>query len=140
MDEIRRHQLQETLGRVDRALRAMGAGDPEPYMALWEDGPDTTLYGAWGPIERGTGALRETFAWVGRRFGGGELVPEDVVVRTSGDLACTVGFERGMVGIDGGPPAPMTIRVTHVFHHDGEEWRLVHRHADFPPRDQRAAA
>jgi ketosteroid isomerase-like protein len=31
----------------------------------------------------------------------------------------------------------MTIRVTHIFRRIGDSWRLVHRHADFPPPDQR---
>jgi ketosteroid isomerase-like protein len=31
----------------------------------------------------------------------------------------------------------MTIRVTHIFRRIDGSWRLVHRHADFPPPDQR---
>jgi ketosteroid isomerase-like protein len=136
-DDTRQQELEQTLRRVDTALRAIGGGDHEPYMELWEEGPDVTLFGAWGPIERGTDALRRTFEWVGRRFGAGELVAENVVVHRSGDLACTVGFERGDVSVDGGARRPMTIRVTHVYRHTGGEWRLVHRHADFPPPDPR---
>jgi ketosteroid isomerase-like protein len=129
--------LEQTLRRVEAALDSMWRGDPEPYLALWDDAADVTLYGAWGPIERGHDALAETFRWVGGRFGGGEMKPENVVVHESGDLACTVGFERGAVSVDGGPERPMTIRVTHVFRRVDGDWRLVHRHADFPPRDQR---
>ena len=55
----------------------------------------------------------------------------------SGALACTIGFERGDVSVDGGPPRPMTIRTTHVFRYTRAKWHLVHRHADFPPPDQR---
>jgi hypothetical protein len=90
------------------------AATPGPYTALWDDGPDVTLFGAWGPIERGAEALHRTFEWVGSRFAGGELVPEDVVLHQSGELACTVGFERGAVRVDGGELRPMAIRVTHV--------------------------
>jgi hypothetical protein len=31
----------------------------------------------------------------------------------------------------------MTIRVTHIYRRFDSDWRLIHRHADFPPRDQR---
>lgn len=131
--------LAATLRETDAAIHAITAGDPEPYIALWDDGPDTTLFGAWGPIERGPAALRNTFEWVGGRFGpGGGLVPEHVVVESSGSLAYAVGFERGDVRVDGGQPIPMTIRVTHVYRHAGGRWRLTHRHADFPPPDQRS--
>jgi ketosteroid isomerase-like protein len=55
----------------------------------------------------------------------------------SGALACTIGFERGDVSIDGGPPQAMTLRTTHVYRYTRARWHLVHRHADFPPADQR---
>jgi ketosteroid isomerase-like protein len=128
----------ETLQQVDAAIHAITAGDPDPYIGLWDNSPDATLFGAWGPIERGPSALRETFEWVGRRFGPeGGAVTENVVVETSGSLAYTVGFERGEVRIDGGPLIPMTIRVTHIYRFVNGRWRLTHRHADFLPADQR---
>jgi ketosteroid isomerase-like protein len=123
--------------RVRAALAAMGSGDPAPYTASWAKSDDVTLFGAWGPIERGFTRLSDTFRWVGGRFKGGALVPEDVIAFESGDLAYTVGFERGEVSVDGGPRRPMTIRVTHVYRRVEGAWRLVHRHADFPPTDQR---
>jgi hypothetical protein len=53
--------------------------------------------------------------WVGTRFKSGRLVPEDTVVFASGDLAYTVGFERGEVVVDDGTARLMTIRVTHIY-------------------------
>ena len=129
--------LAEAREQVRVALAAMASGDPEPYINVWADLPDVTLFGAWGPIEQGHQNLTDTFRWVGRRFTGGALVPEDTVVYASGDLAYTVGFERGDVSVDGGEPRPMTIRVTHIYRRIDGTWRLVHRHADFPPADQR---
>ena len=126
--------------RVRAALAAMGSGDPGPYTGLWASSEDVTLFGAWGPIERGFARLSETFRWVGSRFKGGALVPEDLVSFESGDLAYTVGFERGEVEMDGGLRRPMTIRATHVYRRIDGTWHLVHRHADFPPADQRQPA
>ena len=127
----------EALERVAAALAAMGSGDPEPYIGCWAETEGATLFGALGPIERGHRRLAETFRWVGGRFGAGRLVPQNAVAFASGDLAYTVGFERGEVAVDGGPVRPMTIRVTHVYRHIDGAWRLVHRHADFPPADPR---
>ena len=132
--------LEEMLERVKTALAAMGSGDPEPYIALWPDAEDVTLFGAWGPIEKGHQALTDTFRWVGSRFTGGAFVPENVVTHASGDLAYTVGFEQGEVSVDGGAPQPMMIRVTHIYRRIDGAWQLVHRHADFPPADQRLGA
>jgi ketosteroid isomerase-like protein len=123
--------------RTREALAAMGSGNPGPYIDCWWKSGEATLFGAWGPIERGWDRLVATFRWVGSRFKGGTLVPEDVVSYESGDLAYTVGFERGDVIVDDGTSLPMTIRVTHIYRRIDGEWRLVHRHADFPPPDQR---
>jgi ketosteroid isomerase-like protein len=131
-------EFQQTLRETDSAIHAITSGDAQPYIALWDDSPDITLFGAWGPIERGPDALRDTFEWVAGRFGpAGGLTPERTVVQMSGSLAYTVGFERGMVQVDGGPLVPMTIRVTHLYRYARGQWRLMHRHADFPPADQR---
>src|ERR671917_452530 len=124
----RRRQLDQTLQRVEAALRAICGGNPNPYIALWEQSDDVTLYGAWGPVEQGFDALRRTFEWVASRFTGGALVPENFVISVSDDLASTVGFERGDVSVDGGPRRPMTIRVTPHYRYSAGEWRLVHRH------------
>jgi len=75
--------------------------------------------------------LTDTFRWVGGRFKGGELTVENSVVHASGDLAYTVGFDEE------GTRRPMVIRVTHVYRRFGEDWKLVHRHADFSPEDER---
>jgi ketosteroid isomerase-like protein len=133
----RNRSFAEARGQVRKALAAMGSGRANEYIDCWAPSHDATLFGAWGPIEKGYDRLAETFRWVGQRFTGGALVPEDIVSFESGDLAYTVGFERGDVSVDGKAPSAMTIRVTHIYRRIDGEWRLVHRHADFPPPDQR---
>jgi ketosteroid isomerase-like protein len=39
--------------------------------------------------------------------------------------------------VDGGTARPMVIRVTHIDRRFGRGWKLVHRHVDFLPADQR---
>jgi ketosteroid isomerase-like protein len=34
--------------------------------------------------------------------------------------------------MDGGPVAPLTLRVTHLYRREDGEWKIVHRHADRP--------
>ena len=129
--------LSRAMDRVADGLAAMAAGNPGPYAACWADSPEVTLFGAWGPVEKGHHAVTRTFEWVGSRFSDGRLVPRYDVVDVSGDLAYTVGSEQGTVRVDGGPPQEMTLRVTHVYRRVEGDWWLVHRHADLPPADQR---
>jgi uncharacterized protein (TIGR02246 family) len=130
--------LAETLNDMTDALVAIRRGDGEPYAEHWSRADDVTLFGAWGPIERGHEAVTETFKWVASRFGPEGSCEQDIItVHESGDLAVTVGVERGTAVVDGGEPFEMEIRTTHVYRREDGEWRLIHRHADFPPRDQR---
>ena len=130
--------LRAALDRIADALAAMFTGDPAPYAALWAPGARPTLFGAWGPTEKGHDAVVRTFTWVASRFSDGDPChPRYEVVDCSGDLAHTGGV-RGGPGPGGRRlPSPMTLRVTHVLRRVGGEWRLVHRHADYPSVDPR---
>ena len=130
--------FQQTLQRVHTATEAIMKGDPEPYMALWSHSDDVSLFGAWGPCKQGWAELSQTFRWVASRFGPeSEPVFEEPVVQVLGDVAYTVGYERGDLVMDG-ERRPTTIRVTHVYRRESGEWKLVHRHGDFAPIDQSA--
>ena len=94
----------------------MQNGDPDPMINSWADSDDISLYGAWGPIEKGHKAVTDTMCWVGSRFTGADVVDvEHTVVASSGDLAYTLGFERTHFSVDGGPMRDMVIRVTHIY-------------------------
>ena len=73
---------------------------------------------------------------MGSRFSDGKTSYPLEVVHAGTDLAYTAGYEQGQVSIDGGPPQPINMRVTHIYRLEDGEWKLVHRHADFAPADQ----
>jgi ketosteroid isomerase-like protein len=131
-------ELEQALDRYHSAVLAIGHGDPEPYMRLWSRAADVSLFGAWGPCKQSWEQLSQTFRWVAIRFTGGDLLAEEQIVSVSGDLAYTVGYEKGLMSVDGADPAPMVIRVTQVYRLEDGEWYLVHRHGDFAPTDESA--
>jgi ketosteroid isomerase-like protein len=59
-----------------------------------------------------------------------------IAAGVSGDLAYIVGYEHSVVSRDGGPVQPYTLRTTHVYRREEGDWRIVHRHGDFPPTDE----
>ena len=79
--------------------------------------------------------------WVGSRFNGADVVDvEHTVIASNGDLAYTVGFERShrqrrRRAVE--PSSDMVLRVTHIYRRIDGDWKLMHRHADFPPPDPR---
>lgn len=126
-------EFSRALRQVEEGLADMGRGDAHAYKACWADTTDSTLFGAWGTMERGRADIDATLDWVASRFSGGPLLPRyDVVVET-GDTAWTVGSERGVVSVDGAPATEVTIRVTHIYRKTSEGWRILHRHGDHPP-------
>lgn len=127
-------------GMLDQYKAAMGAlrqGDATPYIDCWAHTEDVTLYGAWGPIDKGFDTISDTLQWVARRFTGGTDDVDLTLVEECGDFAYSVGFERDMVSVDHGPAHEMVLRVTQIYRRIDEEWRVVHRHADVLPEDQR---
>jgi ketosteroid isomerase-like protein len=132
--------LADVLPRQIAGEEAFHNGDPEPRIAMWTKRDPVTLLGAWGMSKRGWEDVSRTFRWVASRFSNCtaydfELLAADV----QGDLAYSIGFERGTVSTDGGPPTTPTARVTHVYRREDGEWKIVHRHGDRVPVDESAA-
>jgi ketosteroid isomerase-like protein len=125
------------LARQLEAEVAIHHGDPEPRLNLWSQHDPVTLFGGWGPCKYGWEDVSRTFRWVASRFS--DLTDyqfELVAVDLSGDLAYTVGYEHSTVSVDGGVPTTQTLRVTHVYRRQDNEWKIVHRHGDLKPPDQ----
>jgi ketosteroid isomerase-like protein len=127
--------------QMTAAGAAMQNGDPDPVINSWADSDEITLFGAWGPIEKGHKAVTDTMRWVGSRFTGADVVDVGACRRRlQRRPAYTVGFERTHVSVDGGPMRDMVIRASHIYRRIDGDWKLVHRHADFPPPDQRTTS
>jgi ketosteroid isomerase-like protein len=128
--------LAEVVPQQTEADRALHQGDPEPRLALWSRMDPVTVYGAklsgtgWGEV---SAMFRDVASWFSNST---EFGFEVIAAGASGDLAYTVGYERDRVAVDG-VARDYTLRVTHVYRREDGRWRLVHRHADFPPDETR---
>jgi ketosteroid isomerase-like protein len=126
----------QALERVGRAIKSSTSGDPEPYLDCWSHGEDVTLFGAGGSNPRGWPAVAEPLRQIARHFTGHSgHTCKDEVVHLSGDLAITIGFQRGEPGGNTALSEEAVLRVTHAYRREEGTWKIVHRHAD----SQRAA-
>jgi ketosteroid isomerase-like protein len=122
--------LGEMLPRQLAAERALCSGDAEARTGTWSRTDPVTLFGAFVALRRGWNEVSETFDWLAGTFSEKQLLDYDFELLAAG--AYTVGFEHKTF-ISEGKPASYTLRVTHVYRREAGEWRIVHRHGDYPP-------
>ena len=124
--------LAEMIPRQRAADAAIHNGDVAPRIALWSQDDPVTLFGArlsgtgWAEVE-------PMFHSVALWFTHADSFDLEIIAAgASGDLAYTVGYEHTSATVEG-TPRQYTLRVTHVYRREDGKWRIVHRHADFPP-------
>jgi ketosteroid isomerase-like protein len=119
------------VAEVGRAAGAFVGGDEKPYTSRWAHGADVTIFGGWGDHEHGWDEVGPRLQWAAERFVSGGTEQELLAMGCSDDLGYTVALERGHAHLAGAPaPAPMLLRVTHVYRRVDGVWKIVHRHAD----------
>jgi ketosteroid isomerase-like protein len=125
-------QLSEAIEASHEALAAIIRGDVEPFLALYSDADDITIGNPFGPFARGRAGTRAAGSRAASNYRDGEIVGFDpVATHATDELACVVEVERFSVRLGDAPElASVALRVTSVYHHEADGWRLVHRHAD----------
>lgn len=125
--------FQDFLLRFEEGTSGFINGDNTLWKANVSHQEDVTIMGSWGAYEKGQDEVSARYDWAAARFleSGAKVEVEYLSSYVSGDLAYTVAIERSEVLIVGqDKPAPLALRVTHVFRKENGEWKLVHRQAD----------
>src|SRR4051794_37579457 len=128
-------QANEALARLREALDAAQAafvrGNAEPFKALYSHGDDVTILGAFGGFEQGWDLVGPRLDWASSQFRDGVSSCKNISTHITQDLACLVDIEttEALLG-DGHERVIQELRVTQVFRREGDDYRIVHRHAD----------
>ena len=125
-------QLSHAIEASHRALGAIIRGDVEPFLALYSDADDISIGNPFGPFAVGRDGTRAAGTRAASNYSDGEIVGFDLIATYASDaLACVVEVERFSVRLAGAAElASVALRVTSLYRHESDEWRLVHRHAD----------
>ena len=130
--------------RCQDAAAALIRGDVRGYLSLFVHAEDYTLIPPFGGAPRhGFDASEDAVEQLSQFFSGGEAQVDVVQSYVSGEFVVLVLIERQHGTVGGLPDQDWSLRVTMVFRREGDDWRLVHRHADPLVRDidlHRAAA
>lgn len=125
--------LRAFLPKFEQGTSRFMNGDAKAWKDNASKRDDVTIVGGWGAYERGWKEAGPRYDWAAARFkeSGAKVSVEYVSSMSSGDLAYTVAIERATVRVgDADKPAPMALRVTHIYRKEDGAWKLVHRHAD----------
>jgi ketosteroid isomerase-like protein len=130
MDQSRDGDVAGVVRRAEDAADAWVRGDVDRYVALTPHAPGFTLLApTGGPVTEHEARGEELRTWVSD-FRNGEARLEHVATHAWGDTVVLVMIERQHGELGDLPDQNLSLRVTHVYRHDGDDWLLVHRHAD----------
>jgi ketosteroid isomerase-like protein len=116
--------------RSEKANAALMRGDIDTYLGLITLSNDFTLMSPMGgKPSRGT-YTREEWDRIGKFFQHGTLKQELVQAYGSADMVVLAIIEHCHGEVGGLPPQDWPLRVTLVYRRQGNDWLLVHRHAD----------
>ena len=129
--------LTPTLARQFDAEQALINGEPRPRLALTSTQDPVTEFGAKVPLRRRWDEVSGTLCWLASRWSKGTHYRFELVAAgVSEDLAYVVGFEHITNSVNSVPVEPYTLRVTHIYRRENDDWKIAHRHADYVPIDQ----
>ena len=125
------HDFGQFMKRREDAARAFVRGDVAPLGRIVSRGSPATFFGPQGGYEQGPDHVYSIYERDAAHFTSGDTSFEILHMAASDGIAYWVGSQQAMARLDGSAePLPFNLRVTEVFRREGDEWKLVHRHAD----------
>jgi ketosteroid isomerase-like protein len=134
--------FKQFMKRREQAARAYVRGDAAPLGQVVAHEFEATFFGPAGGYEQGADRVFARYERDATSFQpGGDSHFEILQLAASAGVAYWVGFQHASAHFAGSPQAiPMKLRVTELFRREGDEWKLVHRHADALAAEEKQAA
>lgn len=118
----------------EKAAEAYVCGDGAKVDAMVPHGGAASFHSPTGDTVTGGEAVAKRYLKDAAAFHGSGVSQFEILQSGhSGDVGFWTGFQIARVRIGDVPkPIEMRIRVTEVFRRMGDDWKMVHRHADVP--------
>lgn len=124
--------IEQAIEQYHSANDAFAIGDPAPYKALYARTEDVLLANPFGGSSLGWTAVSRAMDFASSNFREGKPVQFQEVTRYAGaDLVTLFENEHWETKVGGRSElSPFDLRVTTTFRLEGDEWKVVSRHAD----------
>lgn len=124
--------LADVYARFEPALDEFAKGNPQPVKSLYSHRDDVTLANPFGPTVRGWDEVSKMLDYASSRFGDGAFIgTERIAEYATADLVCVLDVEHWKARIgERQDVEPFDLRVTTTLRRDGDDRKIVHRHAD----------
>lgn len=124
--------LAEVYEQFGPAFNEFAKGNPEPVKALYSHRNDATLANPFGPAVRGWDEVSRMLDYASSRFRDGQFLgAERIAEHTTAELTCVLDLEHWRSRVnERADVEPFDLRVTTILRREGDDWKVVHRHAD----------
>lgn len=127
--------LQDFKRFMEQREAAAGAyvrGDAEPLGQMVARVSNASFFSPRGDYVTGADAVWSRYEEDAGAFDSGSDNRFEILdMGASDEIAYWVGLQRASAQLRGNPePVEFNLRITEIFRREGDEWKLVHRHAD----------
>jgi ketosteroid isomerase-like protein len=120
------------IAQLHAAMAKVANGDVSAIKSLYSQTADATSFYGWGGYEKGWEQVSRRWDWAGSQFNGGTVRHENISTVITPEMFYVTEIEifegQSVTNVEG--KTGWSNRVTHIFHREAGEWRLVHRHAN----------
>lgn len=130
---IHLENFKQFIQQREKAAKAYICGNPTPVLDLTTQVSPATFFSPRGDFQQGAEDVLSKFTQDAKNFcPGGDTHFEIFDIAADTNLAYWVGLQKANVLMHGKIDSiTMNLRITEIFRRENNEWKLVHRHADF---------